>query len=559
MKKILLLTNFLCLTVLLRAQVSVTVYTDDTDGGYLHTKFVIYSIDSTKVTDLIITGVLDATDFQFIRDGLPKLKTLNISAATIVGYTGIFGTNGGGLRSYPANQLPYCAFFNSKTHVGKHTLTSFQMPSTLTSIDDYAMQDCKSLASINIPSSVSTIGSYVFHLDTAMVSVYVPASVDSIGQGAFEACGGNIIVDGNNTKYSSLDGVLLNKNKTVLIECPNSKTSYTVPPTVVKIQSEGFASCSKLTTVQIPATVKNIGYSAFIGAGLVSVSLPASIIRIEENTFFYCFNLTSVNLPPSIKYMGFAAFAYCNNLSSFTIPISVDSIAPLCFGNCTALQDIILPNSIKSMGMGVFQGCSTLPAVQLPTSLTLIDSYLFSGCLALASVTIPPSVTSIGMGAFNECRSLKTVTIPASVNSIGNNAFKNCTGLISIYAEAGIPIALSADVFKGVNKTTCVLTVPKGAKALYQAADQWKDFIYINENQFTEIADPSTSVFKINLQNRHLIISEIPAGESVSIYNLGGQIVFRSNGFSEKVSVPLLAPGLYIVKIGNKTVKVMNS
>ena len=107
------------------------------------------------------------------------------------------------------------------------------------------------ITSITIPDSVTDIGEYSFYQCSGLTSVTIPESVVSIRESAFFGCSGitNITVNENNKSYSSENGILYNKDKTMLITCPAGKTG----------------------SIKIPDSVKNIGWRAFIFcAGLKS-------------------------------------------------------------------------------------------------------------------------------------------------------------------------------------------------------------------------------------------------------------------------------------------------
>jgi uncharacterized protein (TIGR02145 family) len=101
----------------------------------------------------------------------------------------------------------------------------------------------------------------------------------------------------------------------------------------------------------------------------------------------------------------------------------------------------------------------------------------------LKTVSLPLTATSIGRNAFNSCTGLTTVNIPASVTTIIDGAFWGCTALSSITIHAPTPptFRLYELGFEGVNKTTCKLYVPVGTLNAYKAANQWKDFVNVQE------------------------------------------------------------------------------
>lgn len=534
MKRSLLLSAFLLISVCLNAQTTLTINT--TTGGSLQTKFLINSYDTAALINLTITGVLDAQDFRFMRDGLTSLAVLDISGTSIVSYTGPNGPMvGAPNRFYPANELPYCAFFDpAGTHSGKPTLTSVILPNTLKNIGNYSLQDCYSLASVTIPTSLDTIKPYAFHYDTALINTNIPSGVDVIMEGAFQMSKG-VTVDAGNANYSSLDGVLFNKNKSVLITCPYSKYTYTVPASVDTLGFESFYGCRHLASVNIPTTVSQILNGAFSGSGLISVTIPSSVTRIEESVFFYCQKLMSVSLPNTITYLGFGAFYGCIALPSIDIPASVDTIQAMCFYTDSAMTSVSLHQGIKYIGFATFQGCSHLTSINIPTTLTSLSSSLFF-----------------------YCKSLSNIIIPSSITSIESSAFAKCYGLSSIYSESVIPVDLSSSpgVFLGVDTNTCILYVPIGSVNLYESANQWKDFNIMQENDFG-INTASAEGFKVFVENCNLNIWEIPYGENVTIYTLQGIQILDQKMFSDRLTFRLPNKGMYIVKIGKKTGKVI--
>jgi len=119
----------------------------------------------------------------------------------------------------------------------------------------------------------------------------------------------------------------------------------------------------------------------------------------------------------------------------------------------------------------------------MPETVITIGIEAFSRCKGLTSIIISPSVRSIGCLAFDNCIRLTSITIPFSVEKIGYRVFSNCIGLRSIYVETESPIDLEedSDVFFRVDKATCILYVPSGAKRKYRQAAQWKEFKQIVE------------------------------------------------------------------------------
>ena len=185
--------------------------------------------------------------------------------------------------------------------------------------DTVTIKDCKETASgaMAIPSiyegkPVTSIGDWAFYGCTKLTSATIPDSVTGIGYAAFSKCGSlkSIDVGEGNTEYSSEDGVLFDKNKTVLIHFPAGKGGhYTIPDGVTSIGDHAFIKCISLTSVTIPDSVTSIGALAFRDCfGLKSVRIPDSITNIKMGAFSSCSNLTSIIFEGNAPLIGTGAF-----------------------------------------------------------------------------------------------------------------------------------------------------------------------------------------------------------------------------------------------------------
>ena len=215
--------------------------------------------------------------------------TIANGEATITGYTADLPANvviPSTVEGYPVTAIGDEAFYDCSS------LTSVTIPDSVTYIGESAFSYCTALTSVTIPDSVTTIGSRAFERDGALTTVTVGEGVTSIGQWAFASCYGltAIVVDTANSKYSSVDGVLFNKDQTILIQYPNGKTdaSYTVPNGVTAIADWAFYNSHRyLTSVTISDSVTTIGADAFCWCdNLKSVSFGKNVTTIGDEAFY---------------------------------------------------------------------------------------------------------------------------------------------------------------------------------------------------------------------------------------------------------------------------------
>ena len=189
---------------------------------------------------------------------------------------------------------------------GCSALKSVSIPDSVTGIEDNAFYNCGALTAVNIPKNTTSIGESAFESCKSLTDIVIPKSLTQIGVMAFSDCGRlNITVDPQNSKYSDIDGVLFNKDKTELITYAKDKIqqSYTVPSGVKSVGDSAFAGCGGLTSVDMGGAT-----------------------RIGNNAFGECVNLKNVKITDSVTSIGDWAFYYCNRLTSITIPSSVESI-----------------------------------------------------------------------------------------------------------------------------------------------------------------------------------------------------------------------------------------
>ena len=372
---------------------SITASAEESDvDGYIYGDFRYYCDDDGNV--LISKYVGDAENVVIPAE-------INGKKVTVIS-RGAFGwcTNLTGVTiPNSVTEIRYGAFKNCKsltdvtipdsvTKIGDHafeyctSLTDITIPDSVIKIGKAAFGNCRNLTDIKIPNSVKEIGEGAFWNSTSLTDITIPSSVTIIGFGAFNGCTNlqNLLVDDNNQKYSSVDGVLYNKDKTTLIQypCANLNTDYTILDNVVAIEDRAFENSTNLVNITIPNSVIDIGNNAFSScSSLKNITIPSNITKINQGVFYNCDRLESVTMPDNITTIDTWAFYKCTSLKDAIIPNGVTYIGDHAFEDCAKLDNIIIPNSVTKIGSYAFYGCTGTTELKLSINISGIGDYAF--------------------------------------------------------------------------------------------------------------------------------------------------------------------------------------
>ena len=195
------------------------------------------------------------------------------------------------------------------------------IPKGVTAIGDYAFEDCTSLTSLEIPSSVTEIGNSAFEGCSSLTSIVIPESVTKIEYGAFDGCTSltSIVVKEGNSVFDSREGcnaIIETVTNTLIAPCK----STIIPLSVTEIRRNAFSDTS-LTSIEIPSSVKMIGWDAFINCtSLTSVAINGKIKEIGRGTFRGCTALESITLPTGVNKIEWDAFKGCTSIKAINVP-----------------------------------------------------------------------------------------------------------------------------------------------------------------------------------------------------------------------------------------------
>jgi len=427
-----------------------------------------------------------------------------------------------GSTSIGANAFEYCT-----------KLTSVAIPSTVTTLGGYAFYECIGITDVLLPTTLAKIDTYTFYSCTGLKNINMPTALTTIGDYAFYNCTGI--------------------------------TAIALPATTFKtLGLYSFSCCTKLTDITIPNLVTALPNYTFMGCNnLTTVTLPSALLTIGTYSFNKCNSLKTINIPTTLKTIGVNAFSECTSLSNISIPASVTSIG----GNVTLIKAEGAATTSYTAALSSFNNCNA-PLFVDPANANYSssDSILFNKTLTTliqcpifktGSYSIPSTVTKLGAYSFYFSK-LNSIFIPSSVDTIGSGAFYNCSALQSIITNSAVPANLtnSIDVFYNLN-SSCILYVPYGAKTQYQNADQWNGISKIVEST-TAVNNPNEIKFTTYTYNGQLIVSNVDIDKSIEVYTLAGTLVSHTTANSKTTVINLPAKGIYIIKVGNQNLKIVN-
>ena len=460
---------------------------------------------------------------------------------------------------------------------GCKALKTFAFPK-VTSLADEILSGCDALVSVTIPETVTAVGSLVFAGCIKLAEIHVATSLPPDIGWSWQPFQN---VDKNTCKLFIPAGSLGSYNSAKEWGDFTNKIEEAgeVEPKIVEVAEAGtlstFISVDEKNVIKDLTVIGNLNgtdirfiremagrtYDDKECAGSLEI-LDLSQANIVEGgePYFYMYSdfyaqndefstyffkgckLKTIVFPLSLKVVGNAAFSECYNLSGkIIIPEGVTTVGVSSF-EATAIESVELPSSLITVTDGAM-------------AIDAIGTHAFENCRSLREINIPESVTTIQTSVFSGCTSLTTITLPKGVTWVRGSAFQDCIGLKEIRVHASVPPKADYQAFYRVDTETCKLMVPEGTRDAYKEADEWKGFdiqedatLNIQEN---EINNDSIKVYAV--QNGVVIESSVSI--PVNVYSISGNLLYE--GFSDDKSYIELMQGLYIVKAGDVTTKVV--
>lgn len=340
---------------------------DCPEAGTLKECIAAAGKDYTKVKNLKVTGKINVADFDFMREQMDALQSLNLKEVEIKAATNVTYTGGIILRSGDNDEIPVSAF-----------------------------QDKSILMRCVLPENITKIGNSAFAGTNLSGSLIVPNNV--------------IIIDKSAFSYCSFGGTLtLSRSLKIIEDRAFSGTGFVgtlnIPESVEYIGEWTFSDCSGFTgNLKLPNNLQELGYGAFNNCyGFTgSLTIPNGIHKIGENCFYNCSGLNgTLSLPKEL--------------------IEIDAIA---FTGCSFRGPLVLPENLLVIGKQAFAGNQFSGELKLPQSLSVLKEGAFAYNQRLTGIVeLPDEIVSIAPSVFAYCRNLQGVVIPKNVEAIREGAF----------------------------------------------------------------------------------------------------------------------------------------
>lgn len=308
----------------------------------------------------------------------------------------------------------------------------------------------------------------------SLTTVTIPKTITSITLSSIPSSLTEIIVDSENEKYSSYEGLLYNKNMSNVLYIPKSITELTLSENITSISGSLYNNLESLTTINLHSNITSIENPIFSGCTAVTTynvdsenttysSLNGHLYNKEGNELirfaidssdsavvsetvtkihkgaFTGYTQSAITLPfigesaTTNKYFGyiFGLNSYSNHSSLPSTLTSVEitsesNIADYAFYRCTKLTSITIKGTATEIGASAFSDCSGITTMIFDTAVTNIDNYAFSSCTNLTNLTLDNTVTNIGKSAFYNCSKLNyDLSYLENLTTVGDGAFTN--------------------------------------------------------------------------------------------------------------------------------------
>lgn len=234
---------------------------------------------------------------------------------------------------------------------------------SVTTIESYAFAQQLDMETIIIPNGVTTLKESAFNACMNVRTINLSETVTDVHP-AFVSGASNLqtlTVAASNPVYHSSNNCLIETATKILIKGCKSSVIPT-DESVTIIGEKAFAGCS-FTSISIPEGITTIGDNAFASSQITSILIPEGVTTIDDAAFQNCNKLTSVQFPSTLKNIGRYAF-YETRLEQLELPNGLLTVGEYAFGRISATE-VTFPRSVTNIGRDCFNYCTNLQKVTI--------------------------------------------------------------------------------------------------------------------------------------------------------------------------------------------------
>lgn len=454
--------------------------TDSPNISALKSVFETVKIEYAKVKNLKITGEIDANDFFFMKNEMPRLTNLNLEEVKIV--RGWCISNSGGNND---DTIPEYAFKD------KESLQRIILPNTIHTINDQAFSHT-GLVVVHIPSKVRFIGASVFSGCNELKSINLPQQLEEIGANAFAYC--------DKLKW----------------------TNFSLPNTLKKIGDGAFA-----------------GYRGKGRFENCTLSLPDNLEELGDSSFANCDFVGELKLPNKITNIPRGCFTGNYFTGTLIIPNGVISIGEEAFAYNTFTGELIIPEGVMSIKNQAFREAGFSGMLKLPESLTELGEHAFYSTTFNGTIEIPHEISVVQRHVFGKCHNINKVILHSNIYEIENGAFV-CNQLKTIVCKAKNPpvygLGGGGEGASFVSAYPITVEVPETSLQKYQQADGWKDLM---PSVYRDFNIDNVNINALNAQFSKKTIVRAPSGTTWNVVHKPDWVTVTPTEGTGKVEVTI--------------------
>ena len=437
-------------------------------------------------------------------------------------------------------------------------LISVIIPNSVTSINSYAFTNCKGLSQISIPNSVTNIGYASFSGCTGLNSLIIPNSVLSIDGNAFSYCTGlaSITIPNSISRISNA----------TFFGC-NGLTSIIIPNSVYSISSQAFEGCTSLTSVTIGNCVEIIEDRAF--SGCTSLSVINSLRKDFYHEIGYTFSkfdaITYMEATLRIPKGSLASYQATDGWKEFWNIVEVENLEDVLNGAVTTYN--VNANYDSAQGSVSINGTagtyatvnvdSEIAFVVTPNAGYTIDKVTLNGTDVTADVVDNKYTVAKATEDITFAVTFKKQTFALELKCSEAGSFERIINYGEIATYKIVPSEnweINTVTFNGTDVTIELVDNVFTTPEITEDSELSVVFVDIASSVFSVY---NTSDVKVYASQQTINIKGLEDNTPVAVYDPNGQMEYSKVATDYEMNINMNKDGVYLVKVGEKTFKVM--